>query len=74
MRKLSGRLKTVHLKEHGKDGKAPIGEGDVRWDEVFKICETTGGTEWYVVEQEQYRDAPIDAVAACIKNLRKMGK
>ena len=74
MRKLAGRLKTVHLKEHSKDGKAPIGEGDVRWDEVFKICETTGGTEWYVVEQEQYRDAPIDAVAACIKNLRKMGK
>ena len=54
--------------------KVLIGEGDVPWDEVFHACETLGGTEWYIVEQESYAYPPIECVERCIDNLRKMGK
>ncbi|MGQ9606444.1 MAG: sugar phosphate isomerase/epimerase family protein [Thermogutta sp.] len=74
LEKFPGKSKTVHLKEHGGKQGAVIGEGEVDWERVFKICETTGGTEWYIVEQESYAGGPLDAIRGCIQNLRKMGK
>jgi len=75
LEKHPGRAVTVHLKEYSKtNDKALIGEGDVRWRDVFKLCETTGGTEWYIVEQESYPFAPLECVDRCLKNLRSMGK
>jgi sugar phosphate isomerase/epimerase len=74
LKKYPGRALSVHLKEHGKGG-APVGEGDVKWDEVFQLCETTGGTQWYVVEQEAYgATTALESVKCCLDNLRKMGK
>ena len=70
-----GRATTVHLKEFSKtNNKAVLGEGDVKWNEIFNLCETKGGTEWYIVEQEAYATAPLDCIARCLENLRKMGK
>jgi sugar phosphate isomerase/epimerase len=70
-----GRALSVHLKEYSAaNPKALIGEGDVRWSDVFRICETTGNTKWYVVEQESYAHPPMECVEACLKNLRGMGK
>ncbi|MGQ9573915.1 MAG: sugar phosphate isomerase/epimerase family protein [Thermoguttaceae bacterium] len=74
LQKFPGRSKTVHLKEHGGKPGAAVGEGDVKWQEVFRLCETTGGTEWYIVEQESYDGPPLDCVRRCLENLRKMGK
>ena len=74
LKKFPGRSATIHLKEHGGPRGAVVGEGDVNWSEVFKLCESTGGTEWYIVEQEQYAGGPLDAVRKCVENLRKMGK
>lgn len=75
LRKFPGRSVTIHLKEHGGRKGAPVGEGDVNWKEVFQLCETTGNTQWYIVEQEAYAAGqPLDSVADCIKNLHKMGK
>jgi len=74
LKKFPGRSATVHLKEHGGRPGAPVGEGDVNWKEVFQICETTGGTEWYIVEQESYAGTPLDSVKRCLENLRRMGK
>ncbi|KPK66308.1 MAG: xylose isomerase [Planctomycetes bacterium SM23_32] len=69
-----GRATTVHLKEYSAtDDKALIGEGDVPWDQVFQLCQTVGGTEWYIVEQESYAYPPLECVARCLENLRKMG-
>jgi sugar phosphate isomerase/epimerase len=70
-----GRALTVHLKEHSKSNdKALIGEGDTRWADVFKLCETTGGTQWYIVEQESYAYTPLECAERCLKKLREMGK
>jgi sugar phosphate isomerase/epimerase len=76
LKKFPGRSATIHLKEHGGKPGAVVGEGDVNWKEVFQLCETTGKTEWYIVEQEAYASggSPLDCVARCVKNLRKMGK
>jgi len=70
-----GRAITVHLKEHSAtDPTALIGEGDVPWQQVFELCEREGQTEWYIVEQESYKYAPLEVVARCLDQLRSMGK
>ena len=75
LEKYPGRAITVHLKEFSAtDDKALIGEGDVRWQDCFALCESTGGTEWYIVEQESYAHSPLECVDRCLKNLRGMGK
>ena len=70
-----GRATTVHLKEFSAtDDKALIGEGDVDWDRLFSLCETVGGTQWYIVEQESYAHEPLKCVELCLEALRAMGK
>ena len=70
-----GRAQTVHLKEYDPDNdKALIGEGKIPWDRIFHLCETSGDTEWYIVEQESYAFPPMECVDRCLQNLRKMGK
>ena len=75
LRRYPGRAITVHLKEYSKtnDG-ALIGEGDVDWPEIFHLCETVGGTEWYIVEQESYAHPPLACVDLCLQRLKEMGK
>ena len=74
LKKFPGRSATVHLKEHGGPPEAVVGEGDVDWKKVFKICETSGGTEWYIVEHERGAGDAVENVKRCLDNLRKMGK
>jgi len=70
-----GRAVTVHLKEYAAGyNKALIGEGDVRWEEVFRLCESLGGTQWYIVEQESYAYPPLECVERCLRTLRDWGK
>ena len=47
LKKFPGRSLTIHLKEYSATNKkALIGEGDVKWKEVFEVCESTGGTQY----------------------------
>lgn len=75
LKKFPGRSVSVHIKDHGGKPGFVFGEGKVNWKEVFAICETTGGTKQYVVEEEG-REGPESLVAVdrALKNLRKMGK
>lgn len=83
LEKYPGRAVTVHLKPYSKTagkedahhGFRPIiGEDEVPWDEVFQLCETVGGTEWYIVEYESDAYPPLESVDRCLKALRGMGK
>ena len=75
LRRYPHRALTVHLKEFSTtDDKALIGEGDVKWGEIFELCETIGSTQWYIVEQESYAYPPLECVEKCLQNLRNMGK
>jgi len=76
-----GRSTTVHLKEWSAGGgegipqrRAVIGEGDEDWETVFRLCESVGATQWYIVEQEVYAVEPMVTVRQCIDNLHRMGK
>jgi sugar phosphate isomerase/epimerase len=75
LKKYADRAATVHLKESARDPKkAILGQGDVPLKEVFAICERTGKTDWYVVEQGRSPYPPLEAVRRCFENLKKMGK
>lgn len=75
LQRYPNRARTVHLKEHSNtNDKAIIGEGEVKWAEIFELCETIGSTEWYIVEQESYAFPPLECVDKCLKALRAMGK
>ena len=70
-----GRSRTVHLKEGGQraPGNPIIGEGTVDWERAFELCETVGGTEWYIVEDE-IGPNNLDRIERSIIALREMGK
>lgn len=73
LKKYPGRSHTVHIKEWSDTKKdALLGEGDVNWDQVFEVCETTGGTQWYIIEEEKDAYAPLTAVDLCLQYYRKL--
>jgi sugar phosphate isomerase/epimerase len=75
LQKYPGRSVTIHIKEFSKTNKkAILGEGDVPWKEVFRICETTGGTEWYIIEEEKDVYPPLQCVELCLKNFKRIHK
>ncbi len=78
--KFPGRGRLLHVKAQGKPGTrgAIVASDDdsVDWPKMFDLCETKGGVEWYIVEQE---DAPegmntMEASAVAFANLKKLGK
>lgn len=78
LKRYPGRSTTVHLKSHGEGRGCAVGDENdqIDWKGVFEICESTGGAEWYIVEQESYKEgeSSMDAIKTCIENLKKMGK
>lgn len=75
VRRYPKRSQTVHIKEHSASKPdAIIGEGDIKWKEFFEACESVGGTEWYIVEEESGAYPGLEAVTRSLANLRKMGK
>lgn len=71
LQRYPGRATTVHIKEYSAtNDQALIGEGDVPWQQILTLCETIGGTEWYIVEQESYAYPPLECVDRCLQNLK----
>ncbi len=69
-----GRAVSIHLSEHRGPPHAVIGEGDVKWKDVFDACQSDGHVEWYVVEQVTFRNSSLESARLCLENLHKMGK
>ena len=77
IRNHAGRCPTIHCKdmEQGPDRFfAEVGEGILDWPGIFQACETVGGTEWYIVEQDLCRRPSIESARISFENLRKWGK
>jgi len=73
LKKFPGRAATIHLKEfRAKSGV--VGEGKAPWKDVFALCETSAGTEWYIVEFDRSGLPPLDCARRCLESLKKMGK
>lgn len=69
IKRAEGRLPVVHVKDRTYDAEgaprfAPVGEGDLPWNEIVPALRAAG-TEWLVVEQDEtYGRDPFDALAA----------
>jgi len=73
LKRYPGRAITIHLKEYSATNKnAIIGEGDIPWEELLNLCETIGGTKWYIIEEEKDVYPPLKAAELCYKNFRKL--
>ena len=73
LKKYPGRSLTIHLKEFSATNKKVlIGEGDVKWKDIFSICESTGGTRWYIIEEESGLYPPLEAAETSLKNYKKL--
>lgn len=75
LKKYPGRTATIHIKPYSKkDPKLLFGEDDLPWKEIFELCETIAGTEYYIVEYEVNAYPPLEAIERCYQALKKLGK
>jgi sugar phosphate isomerase/epimerase len=76
----AGRSKSVHLRDYADlkgalNDQPDFGRGNCPWIEVFKACETVGGTEWFIIER--FGAAPpkdLEWAAQAIGFLRSHGR
>jgi sugar phosphate isomerase/epimerase len=76
MRRLAGRLPTVHVKDmdvsDGEPVMAEIGEGNLDWDDLLSACREAG-VRWLIVEQDVCRRDPFESLAISRRNLSGLG-
>ncbi|MBI5879326.1 MAG: sugar phosphate isomerase/epimerase [Chloroflexi bacterium] len=73
LRRYPGRATTVHLVEYSRANPlALLGEGDVPWSNVLSTCREAGGTEWFIIEQEQYPYSQLECARRCLAGLRRL--
>lgn len=74
LRKYPGRARSVHLKEHGGDPGAVIGQGTLDWKTIFELCDTTQPVEWYIVEEETTGGVGFEQARRSMEALQQMGR
>jgi sugar phosphate isomerase/epimerase len=73
-----GRIRSLHLKDWGAGAGADrgyrvlFGEGSVPWSALLDAAESTGGAEYYLIEQEGSRYPPLETAERCLANFRKL--
>ena len=71
-----GRIRSLHLKDWSRDPsigyKALFGEGAVPWKEVLHAAESTGGVEYYLIEQEGSRFPALETAERCLAEYKKI--
>jgi len=71
---LTGRLPIVHLKDvgvyGGVPGIAPVGEGNLDWDEILPLL-AAAGTEWLMVELDTTPRDVFECLASSVEFLRR---
>ena len=70
-----GRIKSMHCKDWapGKEYAVLFGEGVSPWAKIFAAAESTGGIEYYLIEQEAGpADEQLMRAEQCLVNWKKM--
>jgi sugar phosphate isomerase/epimerase len=69
-----GRIKSMHLKDWSpeKQYRVLFGEGVGQWKKIFQAGESTGGVEYYLIEQEGSDLTPKETVEKCLANYKKL--
>jgi sugar phosphate isomerase/epimerase len=69
LKEFPGRTRTIHIKEREeKTFDSPF------YQEVFKLCETTSGTRWYIVEMGSADGTGFEVPKTALAKLRRLGK
>ena len=75
VKRLSGRLPMLHLKDAGVIGgrmaQYEIGEGNLDWGAILPAARE-GGTEWFIVELGNAPHEPIESLRISFENLKNM--
>ena len=75
LKKKPGRVASVHVKPYSNaKPNALIGDDELPWKEIFNICETTAGVEWYIIEYESDAYQPLVSVEKTLAVMRRWGK
>ena len=70
-----GRVASIHVKPYSKaKPNALLGDDELPWKEIFNICETIAGTEWYIIEYESDAYPPLVSVEKSLEVMRRWGK
>jgi sugar phosphate isomerase/epimerase len=73
LKKFPKRALTVHIKEFSKTKRdALVGEGEVKWPEVFAACEKVAGTQWYIIEEESNAYPELTGIEKSLAALKKL--
>jgi sugar phosphate isomerase/epimerase len=74
-----GRIRSVHLKDWAPGSEADqkgyrvlFGEGVAPWKQILDAVESTGGVEFYLMEQEGSRYSELETAQRCLATWRKM--
>jgi len=69
-----GRIRSMHCKDWSpQEGyKVLLGEGVAPWKKIFAAAESTGGIEFYLVEQEGSAYPPIETAERCLATFKKL--
>jgi sugar phosphate isomerase/epimerase len=69
LKKFPGRTRTIHIKEHGDK----TFDSDY-YREVFRLCETSSGTKWYIVEMGGLAGNGFEVPEQALQKLHRLGK
>jgi sugar phosphate isomerase/epimerase len=78
VKRYPNRTLTTHYKIRTKKDEGPkpviIGLDDFNWTKMIKTNISVGGTQWIVIEQEEYPQAltPLETVAASMQGLQRI--
>ncbi|ABW01277.1 sugar phosphate isomerase/epimerase family protein [Caldivirga maquilingensis] len=75
IKRYGGRVVSVHVKDYSKEKgyNLAVGEGELNWPEILSALRKYGGTEWLIIENEEYPyKPPIETVKVSIRNLRNI--
>ena len=69
-----GRIRSMHVKDWSpeKGYRVLTGEGTAPWKNIFAAAESTGGIEYYLIEQEGSDYSEMEAVQRCLAAFRKL--
>jgi len=69
-----GRIRSMHVKDWSPERgyKVLTGEGTAPWKDIFAAAESTGGIEYYLIEQEGSDYSEMETAQRCLAAFRKL--
>lgn len=69
-----GRIRSLHLKDWSPEQSYRVlfGEGVAPWKKIFAAAESTGGVEYYLIEQEGSRYSEMETAKRCLTNYKRL--